>query len=215
MPADRRPNQPRQQCFADLRRSSRPGRDRRLPLMISGYPHCVRGSGRRSTLGDIRTPAAGPRPVRWRRVLVGLLVMIVGAGAAGLLGVHSTTSAGSGGGYEVTVEYASVARAGLDVPWQVHVRRAGGFDGPVTLAVTADYFGIYEEQGLDPQPTAESSDGTYLYWTFDPPPVGDQLTVDFDAYIQPSSQLGSSGDVSVLVGTERVATTQFHTWLVP
>ena len=56
--------------------------------------------------------------------------------------MHSTTSAGSGGGYEVTVEY-------------------------------------------------------------------------FDAYIQPSSQLGSSGDVSVLVGTERVATTQFHTWLVP
>ena len=109
---------------------------------------------------------------------------------AGLLGVHSTTQPGSGGGYEVTVEYAAVARAGLDVPWKVQVRRAGGFDGPVTLAVTADYFDIYEEQGLDPQPTAESSDGTYLYWTFDPPPVGDQLAVDFDAYIQPSSQLG-------------------------
>jgi len=115
----------------------------------------------------------------------------------------------------VTVEYAAVARAGLDVPWQVKVRRAGGFDGPVTLAVTADYFDIYEEQGLDPQPTAESSDGTYVYWTFDPPPVGDQLAVDFDAYIQPSSQLGSSGEVSVLVGNERVATTEFHTWLVP
>jgi len=115
----------------------------------------------------------------------------------------------------VTVEYAAVARAGLDVPWQVKVRRAGGFDGPVTLAVTADYFDIYEEQGLDPQPTAESSDGTYLYWTFDPPPVGDQLAVDFDAYIQPSSQLGSGGEVSVLVGNERVATTEFHTWLVP
>jgi hypothetical protein len=148
-------------------------------------------------------------------VLVGLLTAVVAAGAAGLLGVHSTTSSGSGGGYEVSVEYAAVARAGLDVPWSVEVRRAGGFDGPVTLAVTADYFDIYEEQGLDPQPTAERSDGEYLYWTFDPPPAGDRFAVDFDAYIQPASQLGSSGEVSVLVGTERVATTEFSTWLVP
>jgi hypothetical protein len=186
-----------------------------LPLVISGYSSTVNGSEQRSTLRDVRTAAAGPRSTRWRRILVGLLVLLVGTGATGLLGVHSTTRSGSGGGYEVTVEYAAVARAGLDVPWQVQVRRAGGFDGPVTLAVTADYFDIYEEQGLDPQPTAESSDGTYVYWTFDPPPVGDQLAVDFDAYIQPSSQLGSSGEVSVLVGNERVATTEFHTWLVP
>jgi hypothetical protein len=148
-------------------------------------------------------------------VLVGLLVLIVGAGATGLLGVHSVTSTGTDRGYEVTVEYAAVARAGLDVPWQVQVRQVGGFDGPVTLAVTADYFDIYEEQGLDPQPTAESSDGQYLYWTFDPPPTGDLLAVDFDAYIQPSAQLGASGEVSVMEGTERVATTGFHTWLVP
>jgi hypothetical protein len=171
--------------------------------------------GKRSTLGDVRPAADGPRPARLRRVLVGLLVLIVLAGSTGMLGVHSTTSTGSGEGYDVSVEYAAVARAGLDVPWQVQVRRAGGFDGPVTLAVTADYFDIYEEQGLDPQPTSESSDGEYLYWTFDPPPTGERLAVDFDAYIQPSSQLGSSGEVAVLIGTERVATTRFHTWLVP
>ncbi len=127
--------------------------------MIVGYSSTVNWSEQRGTLGDIRTAAAGPRPTGWRRILVGLLVLIVGAGATGLLGVHSTTGTGSGDGYEVTVEYAAVARAGLDVPWQVQVRRAGGFGGPVTLAVTADYFDIYEEQGLDPQPTAESSDG--------------------------------------------------------
>jgi len=27
--------------------------------------------------------------------------------------------------------------------------------------------------------------------------------------------LGSSGEISVLVGNERIATTEFHTWLVP
>jgi hypothetical protein len=171
--------------------------------------------GKRSSLRDVRPVEAGPRPARWRLVIVGLLVLVVGAGATGLLGVHSTTSTVTSRGYEVTVEYAAVARAGLDVPWQVQVRRDGGFDGPVTLVVTADYFDVYEEQGLDPQPTAESSDGQFLYWTFDPPPTGDRLAVDFDASIQPAAQLGASGEVSVLVGTERVATTEFHTWLVP
>ncbi|MFC7657243.1 hypothetical protein ACFQV8_13425 [Pseudonocardia benzenivorans] len=93
--------------------------------------------------------------------------------------------------------YAWVARAGLDVPWTVTVRRAGGFPGPVTLAVTSDYFDIFESQGLDPEPATETADDTNLYWTFDPPP-GETLSVDFDAYIQPSSQLGESGEVSVV-----------------
>jgi hypothetical protein len=169
----------------------------------------------RSVLDDIRPAGAGPRSRTWHRVLVGVLVLIVAAGATGLLGVRSTTGTGEGGGYQIEIEYAAVARAGLDVPWQVHVRRPGGFDGPVTLALTADYFDIYEEQGLDPEPASQSSDGEYLYWTFDPPPAGEEFVVDFDAYIQPSSQLGASGDVSVLLGTERVASTPFHTWLVP
>ena len=39
--------------------------------------------------------------------------------------------------------------------------------------------------------------------------------MDFDAYIQPSSQLGSSGEVWGLVGAKRVATSRVHAWLVP
>jgi hypothetical protein len=53
-----------------------------------------------------------------------------------------------------------------------------------------------------------------LYWTFDPPP-GDELAVDFDAYIQPSSQIGASGEVAVLDGAPPVVTVPFRTWLVP
>lgn len=134
--------------------------------------------------------------------------------------------------------YAAVARAGLDVPWKVTVRREGGFTGPVTLAVTADYFDIYEEQGLDPAPAAETADADRLYWTFDPPTAGTrpdgsvgpcgpavgsgllpaschELAVDFDAYIQPSSQLGASGEVAVLVDGAPAVTVPFRTWLVP
>ena len=167
-----------------------------------------------STLADVRPVEEGPRPTLWRRLLVALLTVIVVAGSAGLFGVRSSEATASAGGWTVSVTYASVARAGLDVPWKVTVRREGGFTAPVILAVTADYFGIYEEQGLDPAPATETADGERLYWTFDPPP-GDELAIDFDAYIQPSSQLGAAGEVTVLDGGAEVVAVPFRTWLVP
>jgi hypothetical protein len=167
-----------------------------------------------STLGDVRPVERGPRPTAVRRLLVALLTAIVVAGAAGLFGVRSSEATASNAGWTVSVTYAAVARAGLDVPWKVTVHRDGGFTGPVTLAVTADYFDIFESQGLDPEPSSETSDGDRLFWTFDPPP-GDQLSVDFDAYIQPSSQLGASGEVAVLNAGVPVVSVPFRTWLVP
>jgi hypothetical protein len=167
-----------------------------------------------STTADVRPVEQGPRPVLAKRLLVALLAVIVLAGGAGLFGVRSRESSASAAGWTVSVTYAWVARAGLDVPWQVTVHHDGGFAGPVTLAVTADYFDIFESQGLDPEPATETSDGDKLYWTFDPPP-GDDLVVDFDAYIQPSSQLGASGEVAVLDGGRPVVSVPFRTWLVP
>lgn len=167
-----------------------------------------------STLGDVRPVEQGPRSTGWRRLLVGLLTVIVVSGAAGLFGVRSSEATASADGWTVSVTYASIARAGLDVPWKVTVRRDGGFSGPVTLAVTADYFDIYEQQGLDPEPSTETSDGEHLLWTFDPPP-GDTLAIDFDGYIQPSSQLGASGEVAVIEAGAPVVTVPFRTWLVP
>lgn len=167
-----------------------------------------------STLGDVRQPEDGLRPVRGRSAMVVLLLVIVVAGASGLLGVRSTSATASGGGYDVTVEYPAVARAGLDAPWTVTVRRAGGFPGPITMTVTGGYFDIWESQGLDPEPATETADGQLLYWTFDPPP-GEEFSVDFDAYIQPASQLGASGEVTVLDGGAPVVAVGFTTVLVP
>ena len=168
----------------------------------------------KSTLRDVRPVERGPRPVRVRRSLVALLGLIVLAGATGLFGVRTTTDTATAAGWTLSVTSARVARAGLDVPWQVTVRRDGGFPGPVTLAVTAAYFDIFESQGLDPEPATETADGSLLYWTFDPPP-GDELTISFDAYVQPSSQLGASGEVAVLVDGGPVVGVPFRTWLVP
>lgn len=149
-----------------------------------------------------------------RRVFIVLMLLFVIAGVTGLLGTRSATKTATEGDYTVSVQYARIARAGLDVPWQVTVTRAGGFSGPITLAVSAQYFDIFESQGFSPEPSDETATGDTLYLTFDKPP-GDTLQVSYDIYVQPSSQEGHSGQVSVIAGGRPVATVGFTTTLVP
>lgn len=52
-----------------------------------------------------------------RGAAIALLVVVLLCGAAGLLGVRSTTASARGAGYELDLHYAQIARAGLDVPW--------------------------------------------------------------------------------------------------
>ncbi len=84
---------------------------------------------------------------------IGVLALIVVLGAVGVFGMRSTSVTASGGGYQLTVEYAAVSRAGLDTPWTVTVRHPGGFTGPITLATTDNYFTMFETQGLTPART--------------------------------------------------------------
>jgi len=101
-----------------------------------------------------------------------------------------------GGAYALTLTYPKVARAGLDVPRDLTVRKPGSSSEPVVIVVESDCFDIFETQGWTPEPSAETSDASRTYMTVDPP-RGDTLTLGFDTYIQPSSQLGHSGSVSV------------------
>jgi hypothetical protein len=143
------------------------------------------------------------------------LALFVAVGLSGFLGVHSTTATASESGYTVSLTYASVARPGLDVPWQVTVTSTNGFSDTLTLAVTGAYFDIYETQGFTPDPSKATRNGDTLYLTFDAP-GGDTFVVNYDAYIQPASQRGSSGRVGVLTPDGRtVATVDFHTRLMP
>ena len=167
-----------------------------------------------SSLADVdQGPEA--KAVWGRRVFVAALLLLVVAGIAGFLGVRSASTTATDGDYELTLEYADIARAGIDVPWQVTVTRAGGYDQELILAVTGDYFDIFETQGFAPDPSAATRDADTLYLTFDAP-QGEVFTVSYDAYIQPSSQQGRDGSVSVL-GPEGqpTATVDFDTWLWP
>ena len=167
-----------------------------------------------STLTDIAREGRPRWSVVLRRVTVAVLTLVVLVGGSGFLGVRSATATASGSGYELRVEYARIARAGLDVPWAVTVRHAGGFGDEITLAVSRDYFDIFETQAFFPGPDAEAGDARTLYLTFAAPP-GDTFTVSYDAYIQPSSQRGRTGTVAVLVDRREIVRAKFTTWLVP
>ena len=161
---------------------------------------------------DERTPS----PALWtRRGFVAALAAVVLAGLAGLLGVRSDTTSAQVGEWRLTLEHAELARAGFDVPWQVTVTHDGGFDGPLTLAVTGDYFDIFETQGFMPEPTEMTRDGDTLYLTFAAPPRGDTFVVAYDAYIQPAAQRGADGTLSVLDAGVAVASLDFETRLLP
>ena len=149
-----------------------------------------------------------------RRAMVAVLAVAVAAALTGVLGVHTSTAQASRGGYTMSLRYPAVARAGLDVEWQVTVNRPGGFGKELTLAVTGDYFDIFETQGFHPEPSSETRDGHTLYLTFEAPP-GNTFVVYYDAYIQPASQQGTSARVAVLDRGRPVVWIDYRTRLMP
>src|SRR3954453_3010996 len=166
------------------------------------------------TIENLETRAQGAAAIWSRRGFLVLLLVFVLAGAAGLLGVRTATDSAAGDGWTLELDHATTARAGLDVPWQVPVTPPGGFGKDLTLAVTGDYFDIFETQGFHPDPSDSTRNGDTLYLTFAAPP-GDTFVVAYDAYIQPASQVGRGGSVSVMTDGRRVATVDFETTLLP
>lgn len=167
-----------------------------------------------STLQGITGDGKHPLAVWGRRVFLLLVLLLVIAGVTGFLGVRRASTSASAGGYRLSLQYPRIARAGLDVPWQVTVTHPGGFSGPVVLEATGSYFDIFESQGITPQPSAETQSDTWWRLTFDPPP-GETLVVSFDMYVQPSSRRGRSGSLRVLDHGSPAASVDFTTTLVP
>lgn len=150
-----------------------------------------------------------------RRVLLAVFATVLVLGATGVLGVRSGTARASGGGYDLTVTYPRVTRPGLAVPLSVEVRKAGGFGGePVTLRITARYFTMFDENGVQPAPSKETATPEHLVWEFDPPP-GDTLRVYFDTRTGPNRQRGGRGEFAVLDGDVPVATLTVRTLVMP
>jgi hypothetical protein len=155
-----------------------------------------------------------------RRVFAVALGLFLALGALGVYGVRTRTVSAAGGGYELSVRYASVSRPGLATPWSLEVRRPGGFPDGVTVAVKSSYFDVFDENGLDPAPVEETSDGERTFWTFGPS-AGDTISVSFDARIEPGVQVTrAKGRAEVLAaapGPEAATAVrvEFGTWVMP
>ena len=148
-------------------------------------------------------------------LLVGLAV-VDAAGFADVYGVDTDHVRADGGGYALDVRYGTLSRPALATPLEITVVRAGGFDGPVTVAISAEYLSIWDENGLDPDPASSTTEGDWLIWEFDPPLRGDTLSVSFDGRIEPAAQRGKRGRVAVLddAGNEAVSVS-FQTRVLP
>ena len=150
-----------------------------------------------------------------RRVAVSVLALLVAAGASGWLGVHAETVHAGSSGYQLTLTYPRVARAGLDVPLEFRLTHAGGFDSDITIAISSNYYDIFEYQGMHPNPSDETSDGSFVYLTFSPPKTGDVFTTSLDTYVQPGSQVGRHAVAEALVHGLVVARVDYSTLLFP
>ena len=151
-----------------------------------------------------------------RRIFVTLLGLFLLLGALGFFGVRTRTASAAGGGYELSVDYASISRPGLATPWAFEVRRGGGFPDGLTVAVTSSYFDAFDENALGPAPVEETTDGDLTIWRFSPTSSA-TLSVSFDARIEPGVQLETvKGELSVLGPEGRpVVTVAFETFVMP
>jgi sulfur carrier protein ThiS len=149
-----------------------------------------------------------------RRAFMVVLFAFLAVGLTGRLGVHTRTATAQGGGYEMTMTYGQVSRAGLATPWSLEIHHPGGFDGPVTVATNSTYLDLLDENGFDPQPSKATATGDEVIWEFDPPD-GDTLGISLDGRIEPGAQWGRTGVTSVLVDGHPVVTVKYKTWVMP
>lgn len=168
---------------------------------------------------DTRPEYRGPGPVRRarnvRRVLLGLFGTFLLLGALGVFGVRSGEVRAAAGSWALEVVYPRVTRPGHSVPLRFRVHKDGGFGSePVAIRVTASYFDLFDENAVDPEPSASTATGEDLIYEFDPPP-GEELLISVDTRTGPNRMRGAAATVAVLDrGSDAVSVT-FRTTVMP
>lgn len=177
-----------------------------------------------STLSAVRVGPGSPVALWVRRLATLALLVLVVAGGVGLMGVRSdtrlTTVTDGDGTWTLAVTYAATARAGWDVPLSIRVTAPGPLaERPVTLTFDRAYLDLFETQGWNPDPSSATGDAERVELEFDTPSDASVFQADFDAYIQPSAQLGASSRIALLIPADgedqEVAAVDITTTLLP
>jgi hypothetical protein len=148
--------------------------------------------------------------------VVVLAAVIEAATGAPVYGVDTGTVSVSNESAKLKVEYPKVTRGQLVSSLRITVDRAGGFAGPVVLAISADYLGPFLTQGPTPQTSSETADDSDVIMTFDPPP-GDTFVVDWNLTPEPIGKFATvSARVALLDDNQHaLASVNFDTKLRP
>jgi len=162
--------------------------------------------------------AAGRRArlaVAARRTYVAALTLFVVLGVFDAFGSRTGVASADDGGYRLALDYPAQTRSGLPVEWRLVVTHPGGFDGPVRVAITLDYFNSFDFNNVSPTPVETSNRDGLLIWSF-PRPIGDSLVVLLDARTQPGLRSGPSATTAVVTedGTPIVAV-RYTTGVMP
>lgn len=152
-----------------------------------------------------------------RVVSVGFIAALVIAGVTGLLGVRTESAVGSGSGFEIEVTHASITRPGLATPFDVTVRSSDSSPLParVTLRIDSAYLAMFDENGLHPEPVLSHQTDRWTWWTFEIPDGGDELSVSFDARLEPRVRWARSGSVAMVDGEAVLAAATLRTQVIP
>ena len=168
-----------------------------------------------STTSDLPSEPRSARERLATRAGLLLLVLIVLAGAVGLLGPREGTTSASASGYRLDVTYPAITRAGEPAPLHIRVHSTKGFDGPVQVALCDGLFDHLDFQNWYPNPSGEAGEPDRLVYEFDKPD-GQVFETSLDARAAP----GEFGDVArcavtVLRQDAEVVSATFRTWRMP
>lgn len=154
---------------------------------------------------------------RLRTMSLSLLGALALTGLLGFLGVRSTTAVASENGFTIEVTHASVTRPGLATPFDLRITTDDGSPLPaaVTTRIGSSYLAMFDENGLDPQPSSSFQSDEWTWWTFEVPEGAGILEVSFDARLEPAVQWGQESSAAVEVDDEQVVAVDFETWVLP
>lgn len=156
-------------------------------------------------LVELDRPDSAPviRRRRWvHRATIAALVAVLGLAVLDGLdvvdayGVDTETTFVDTPDGRLVVQHPTVTRPALATPFRVRVEQPGGFDAPITIAVSRPWIEMWDENGLYPSPSAETGDPEWVVWEFDPP-EGSAFALFYDARIEPARQSGQSGEVQL------------------
>lgn len=129
--------------------------------------------------------------------LAALAIAVVADGFLPVFGVDTDVAEDrAADGTLLRVEYTAVTRPALASPLAIEVLRADGFTEPIEIAISRPLIEVWDENGFYPTPSAETGDGDWVVWEFDPPD-GELFRFFYDARLEPSRQSGVSGRIEL------------------